>query len=232
MSSVFSDKSLHTRRWYDAYPTVAKAFNTLRDYSPQLHRLFGQIIFTYYENLQYQKKLDRQVVSVGAERALSLWKIQAKRRVEDQDQLLYKAMSTLYLIDERQRLVIAEAISAGLLCVRQYETCCRKQSLVEKEIEMKEAFKLAMENGMAAGEEYLRSLGLNIPREPSHLEKLENQRKVELAKLAFKQQWKNTYQKEKEPVPSVEEGKLALPTEPVSVHVEVEQSDLKLKPDH
>lgn len=150
------------RRWYDQYPLIASAFAEIQTMSVEHQDLFGQVIFSYYDWTQEKKKHDGSLRSLGVERAQGLHKLQKKRRKEDHEIILFKALKALYLIDEEERVPIAEKISYGILCLKKYSVACWLQERAEDIDEVKTLFKKALAGGMEAGIQYLISLKLNV----------------------------------------------------------------------
>jgi hypothetical protein len=158
--SLESDVNNYKRRWYDHYPHVATAFRDIREMPLEYQHLFGQVVLAYYERLTEKKKFDNDVLSLGSDRALGLFKIQQKRRYEDRDPLLFKAMTTLFLFEKGQRVPIAECLSCGMICLKKYMTACEAYDHDEDPDEIKRLFKIAIEHGIHTGELYLKELGL------------------------------------------------------------------------
>lgn len=193
------------RRWYDRYPDIASAFAQIKTMPEDYQTLFGQVIFSFYENLSEKKKLSKTLLSLGADRALGLYNTRSKRRQEDEDPLLFKSMTILYMIEEPQRRYIAERISTSIHCLEKYSTACKKKYRQEAFYEVKNLFMVSLEEGMEAGKAYLRSLDLLMEFKVNDEEKT---RKVSAAKMAFK---RNTGGIVKDPesveTKSVSEGK-------------------------
>lgn len=147
------------QRWYDKYPNIKKAFDELKYMPTPTQNLFGQIVMQFYEFHEQKRMSDRQNLSVGADKALALWKTREKRRATDNVPLLYRAMMTLYLMEDPLRSTLAFRIADGLNAVSLYARLCKKKYRVEDDEEKKDLFKTAAESGEAAAKEYLLSIG-------------------------------------------------------------------------
>jgi hypothetical protein len=146
-------------RWYDKYPNIKKAFDDLKYMPSATQNLFGQIVMQFYEYNEQKRMSDRQNLSVGADKALALWKTREKRRTEDKVPLLYRAMMTLYLMEDPLRSTLAFRIADGLNAISLYARLCKKKYRVEDDDEKKELFKKAAESGEEAARNYLLSIG-------------------------------------------------------------------------
>jgi hypothetical protein len=165
------------QRWYDKYPNIKKAFDDLKYMPSTTQTLFGQVVMQFYEFQQQKKLTDRQNLSVGADKALALWKTREKRRAEDKVALLYKAMMTVYLMEDPLRSTLAFRIADGLNALSLYGRLCKKKYRAEDDEDRKELFKTAAESGEEAARDYLLSIGFT-QEEIDELDKLDSDKRT------------------------------------------------------
>lgn len=148
-------------RWYDKTPEMANAFSSFHSMSAEYRGLFGHIILTVTKRLREQTRMRSQgFLSLGSDRVIGLMKSQRKRRFEDQDKLLHKALTDLFLLDDSQRTLIADRIYTAICCTNEYITACKRLQRPENVKEVTQLILETFEKGLRGGERHLMVLGL------------------------------------------------------------------------
>ena len=164
------------KRWYDQNPDIAKAFTSIQSMPEEYQHLVGNVVIALCNRIKSQRIQNGELLKVGAERALGLLKSQSKRRIYDRDKVLHKAFNKLYLLEDKQRGYLAKRLCDGIFYMEEYVLACDR---VRKLPEMREViyiFKLGIEEGPAAGEDYLQGLGLwHADHAGEHLKQFEAQ---------------------------------------------------------
>lgn len=149
-----------SRRWYDAEPNTAQAFSIIPQLRSEYRQAFGHVITVVTTKLREVNKFKQPYISLGTERAIGLIKTQERRRATDQDRVLHKAFTNLYILPDQQRTALTQRISVSVSCVELYRQVCARVAREENFKEVLHLINQTIEKGLGGGHRVMMSLGL------------------------------------------------------------------------
>ncbi|MBY0405928.1 MAG: hypothetical protein K2X66_18645 [Cyanobacteria bacterium] len=150
--------SKHNRpnsRWYDLNPPTTDAFQKLLQMSPRYRDIFAQVMSTIAKRLKDQLNKQQGFASLGADKSTGLIKAQLRRRKEDHDRVIYKAINDLFIVSNPPRQFYTQRVGMSVHCTEEYQNSCERLDRLEDSKEMIQLILATVDKGLMGARDYL-----------------------------------------------------------------------------
>lgn len=140
------------KRWYDTAPHIRHAFESFRVMPSDYRQHFVELLDTVTSKMKADNKKYGDIKSMGSDRTTGWIKAREKKRVDDRDPVLHRALVNLFLLSDEQRSFLATRISISVSCMDLYQEACRRQGKMEKLNELMQIINAVIAKGLSAAQ--------------------------------------------------------------------------------
>lgn len=148
----------HKRRLYDCEPQCTEIIFRLEQLSPEIQKVFGQLILGLGNRIRSQQKLHGQVPELGAEALKGLMHHHYKERWYDRDPVLSQAFKHFYLLGRAGRSALTFKIHEAVSLVSIYSESCHHAKLPQRTEDVRAIIMTSITEGKEKGRELLESI--------------------------------------------------------------------------
>lgn len=116
------------QRWYEKQQTVSQSVKLLETFPAEYQDILGETVIGLAEKHCQVHELLENLRQLGPDKVLSLFKAKSKRRGNDQNETVHKALNCLYVLSDDQRLFIATKVIKVVGHFFEYFSICRETS--------------------------------------------------------------------------------------------------------
>lgn len=148
----------HNQRLYDRNPELAQSVKMLTLMPDEVRSIISEGILTLIQDEVREVMREKHYRSIGSYKILGLHKTQNRRRAYDQNPILRKAISRLYILSDDAQDTIGKHILAILNFIHRYFEDCTE---LEQPLSLEDIAAITnryIENGSEEVEKFLKSL--------------------------------------------------------------------------